>query len=130
MILYSMISNVSLEGLFLTGFLPGVMIIFGACVYTYFVFRKKEEIVRKPIPGPTELWAVFKECFWSLMLPVIIFGGIFSGAFTANEAAVVALLADAGHNLSDALGLGVTDVVEEPVAPPGPGRSAPAPRSA
>jgi len=90
MILYSMISNVSLEGLFLTGFLPGVMIIFGACVYTYFVFRKKEEIVRKPIPGPTELWAVFKECFWSLMLPIIIFGGIFSGAFTANEAAVVA----------------------------------------
>jgi tripartite ATP-independent transporter DctM subunit len=90
MILYSMISNVSLEGLFLTGFLPGVMIMFGACVYTYFVFRKKEEIVRKPIPGPTELWAVFKECFWSLMLPVIIFGGIFSGAFTANEAAVVA----------------------------------------
>jgi tripartite ATP-independent transporter DctM subunit len=90
MILYSMISNVSLEGLFLTGFLPGVMIIFGACVYTYFVFRKKEEIVRKPIPGPAQLWAVFKECFWSLMLPVIIFGGIFSGAFTANEAAVVA----------------------------------------
>jgi C4-dicarboxylate transporter DctM subunit len=90
MILYSMISNVSLEGLFLTGFLPGVMIMFGACVYTYFVFRKKEEIVRKPIPGPAQLWAVFKECFWSLMLPVIIFGGIFSGAFTANEAAVVA----------------------------------------
>jgi tripartite ATP-independent transporter DctM subunit len=90
MILYSMISNVSLEGLFLTGFLPGVMIMFGACVYTYFVFRKKEEIVRKPIPRPTELLAVFKEGFWSLMLPVIIFGGIFSGAFTANEAAVVA----------------------------------------
>ena len=90
MILYSMISNVSLEGLFLTGFLPGLMIMFGACLYTYFVFRKKKEIVRKPIPKPTELLAVFKEGFWSLMLPVIIFGGIFSGAFTANEAAVVA----------------------------------------
>jgi C4-dicarboxylate transporter DctM subunit len=90
MILYSMISNVSLEGLFLTGFLPGVLIMFGACVYTYFVFRKKQEIVRKPIPRPRELLAVFKEGFWSLMLPVIIFGGIFSGAFTANEAAVVA----------------------------------------
>jgi C4-dicarboxylate transporter DctM subunit len=66
------------------------MIMLGACVYTYFVFRKKEEIVRKPIPRPMELLAVFKECFWALMLPVIIFGGIFSGAFTANEAAVVA----------------------------------------
>ncbi len=90
MILYSMISNVSLEGLFLTGFLPGIMIMFGACVYTYFVFRKKKEIVRKPIPSPRELLLVLKEGFWSLMLPVIIFGGIFSGAFTANEAAVVA----------------------------------------
>jgi C4-dicarboxylate transporter DctM subunit len=90
MILYSMISNVSLEGLFLTGFLPGILIMFGVCTYTYFVFRKKKEIVRNPIPKPSELLAVFKEGFWSLMLPVIIFGGIFSGAFTANEAAVVA----------------------------------------
>ena len=90
MILYSMISNVSLEGLFLTGFLPGVLIMFGVCLYTFFVFRKKKEITRKPIPKPGELLAVFKEGFWSLMLPVIIFGGIFSGAFTANEAAVVA----------------------------------------
>ena len=81
---------VSLEGLFLTGFLPGVLIMFGVCLYTYFVFRKKKEITRKPIPKPGELLAVFKEGFWSLMLPVIIFGGIFSGAFTANEAAVVA----------------------------------------
>jgi len=90
MILYSMISNVSLEGLFLTGFLPGLLIMFGVCVYTYFVFLKKKDIVRKPIPSPWELLLVLKDGFWSLMLPVIIFGGIFSGAFTANEAAVVA----------------------------------------
>src|SRR5210317_2515488 len=50
MILYSMISNVSLEGLFATGFLPGIMIMFGVCVYTYFFFRKKTEIVRLPVP--------------------------------------------------------------------------------
>ena len=90
MILYSMISNVSLEGLFLTGFLPGVLIMLGVCLYSYFFFRKKTEIVRLPIPSPMEVLAVLKEGFWALMLPVIIFGGIFSGAFTANEAAVVA----------------------------------------
>ena len=90
MILYSMISNVSLEGLFLTGFLPGILIMFGVCVYTYFVFLKKKDIVRKPIPSLRELLLVLKDGFWALMLPVIIFGGIFSGAFTANEAAVVA----------------------------------------
>jgi tripartite ATP-independent transporter DctM subunit len=90
MILYSMISNVSLEGLFLTGFLPGVLIMLGVCLYSYFFFRKKTDIVRMPIPKPMEVLVVLKEGFWSLMLPVIIFGGIFSGAFTANEAAVVA----------------------------------------
>ena len=90
MILYSMISNVSLEGLFLTGFVPGILIMFGVCVYTYVYFRKKAEIVRMPVPSFREVVGIFKEGFWSLMLPVIIFGGIFSGAFTANEAAVVA----------------------------------------
>jgi C4-dicarboxylate transporter DctM subunit len=90
MILYSMISNVSLEGLFLTGFIPGVLIMLLVCVYTYFVFHKNKEIVRKPLPSFKEMLAVLKDGFWSLMLPVIIFGGIFSGAFTANEAAVVA----------------------------------------
>jgi C4-dicarboxylate transporter DctM subunit len=90
MILFSMISNVSLEGLFLTGFLPGVLIMLLTCLYSYFFFRKKKEIVRMPIPSFMDTLAVLKEGFWSLMLPVIIFGGIFSGVFTANEAAVVA----------------------------------------
>ncbi len=90
MILYSMISNVSLEGLFLTGFLPGVLIMAGVCLYTYILFRKDTAIVRMPPPDLKGMLAVLKEGFWSLMLPLIIFGGIFSGAFTANEAAVVA----------------------------------------
>jgi len=90
MILYSMISNVSLEGLFLTGFLPGILIMFGVSVYTFFLFRNNTEITRMPVPNFIEFVGVIKEGFWSLMLPVIIFGGIFSGAFTANEAAVVA----------------------------------------
>ncbi len=90
MILYSMISNVSLEGLFLTGFLPGVLIMGGVCLYTFFIFKGNKEIVRMPPPSLKETLSILKEGFWSLMLPVIIFGGIFSGAFTANEAAVVA----------------------------------------
>lgn len=90
MILYSMISNVSLEGLFLTGFLPGILIILGMCLYSYFVYRNKKTFIPKPKPTWPEVKDAFREGFWSLMLPVIIFGGIFSGAFTANEAAVVA----------------------------------------
>ena len=90
MIFYSMISNVSLEGLFITGFIPGILIIFCICLYSWILYRKRTDINRLPAPNFTEMYAILKEGFWAVMLIVIIFGGIFSGMFTANEAAVVA----------------------------------------
>ncbi|RLC01729.1 MAG: TRAP transporter large permease [Deltaproteobacteria bacterium] len=90
MIFYSMISNVSLEGLFITGFIPGILIIFCICLYSWILYRKRTDINRLPAPNFTQLYVILKEGFWAVMLIVIIFGGIFSGMFTANEAAVVA----------------------------------------
>ncbi len=90
MIFYSMISNVSLEGLFITGFIPGLIIIGAICLYTWLLYRKRTDIERLPAPNPIQLIKILKEGFWALMLIIIIFGGIFSGMFTANEAAVVA----------------------------------------
>jgi len=90
MIFYSMISNISLEGLFITGFIPGIIIIACVCLYTWLKYRKREDIHRLPAPSFTQLFSILREGFWAVMLIVIIFGGIFSGMFTANEAAVVA----------------------------------------
>ncbi len=89
MILYSMITNDSLAALFMTGFVPGVLVMVSFCVYTYFVCRRSGMRMQKP-PSWAEFKAVMREGIWALLLPAIIFGGIFSGAFTANEAAVVA----------------------------------------
>jgi tripartite ATP-independent transporter DctM subunit len=89
MILYSMVTSCSLEKLFMTGFIPGVFIMTATCVYTYIVCRRGDQIPA-PVPNFRQVISAFKEGFWSLMLPVIIFGGIFSGVFTANEAAVIA----------------------------------------
>ncbi len=89
MILYSMVSNDQVEALFLTGFIPGMFIMLGMSSYAYWVCRKRG-MQRAPRPELTEVLAVMKESIWSLLLPVIIFGGIYSGMFTANEAAVVA----------------------------------------
>ena len=47
-------------------------------------------MTRRPRPSFAEVFAVLKESIWALFLPVLIFGGIYSGLFTANEAAVVA----------------------------------------
>lgn len=90
MIFYSMISNVSLEGLFITGFIPGIIIMACVCLYTWLLYRRRKDIIRLPAPDFKQLFLVLKEGFWAMMLIVIIFGGIFSGVFTANEAAVVA----------------------------------------
>jgi C4-dicarboxylate transporter DctM subunit len=90
MILYSMITNVSLEGLFLSGFVPGFLIVVLFCAYTVFYFRNDKNITRNPPPDLKSVIKAFKNGFFAIMLPVLIFGGIFSGVFTANEAAVVA----------------------------------------
>ena len=89
MILYAMVSNDPLEALFLTGFIPGIMIMLAMSVYAYLVC-KKAGMERRKRPTTDEAIAVVKESSWALFLPVLIFGGIYSGLFTANEAAVVA----------------------------------------
>ncbi|HSH68302.1 MAG TPA: TRAP transporter large permease [Deferrisomatales bacterium] len=89
MILYAMITNDSLEALFMTGFVPGALIMLAFCIYTYVVCKRGGMRGATP-PSVAEFVAVLREGIWALLLPVIIFGGIFSGVFTANEAAVVA----------------------------------------
>jgi C4-dicarboxylate transporter DctM subunit len=90
MILYAMVSNDSIEALFLTGVLPGILIVVAMCFYAY-VFARKHPAKEKDIDRPSfrEVVAVLRESIWALLLPVLIFGGIYSGVFTANEAAVV-----------------------------------------
>ncbi len=89
MILYSMISNDSLEALFLTGFVPGLLIMVAMSLYAWFFCRHRKTRTSERVSF-RELLAVLKESAWALLLPVLIFGGIYSGLFTANEAAVVA----------------------------------------
>jgi tripartite ATP-independent transporter DctM subunit len=89
MILYAMVSNDQLEALFLTGFIPGVLIMLAMSLYSY-VVCKKMGMSRRKRPSCDEILAVLKESVWALFLPILIFGGIYSGVFTANEAAVVA----------------------------------------
>ncbi len=89
MILYAMVSNDQLEALFLTGFIPGLLIMAAMSLYAYF-FCRKMGMIRRKTPSLQEVMAVIRESAWALFLPVLIFGGIYSGLFTANEAAVVA----------------------------------------
>jgi C4-dicarboxylate transporter DctM subunit len=89
MILYSMVTNDSIEALFLTGYIPGILIILCMSLYCWYACRRQG---LKPLPKPTlaETVSVLRESIWALLLPVLISVGIYSGIFTANEAAVAA----------------------------------------
>jgi len=89
MILYAMVTNDSIEALFLTGYLPGLLIIVSMSLYCWYTCRRQG---LKPLPKPTlaETVSVLRESIWALLLPVLISVGIYSGIFTANEAAVTA----------------------------------------
>ncbi len=89
MILYAMVTNDSVEALFLTGFIPGILIMAAMSLYAFVICRSRG-YATQPKPSIAEVIETVRESIWALLLPVLIFGGIYSGLFTANEAAVVA----------------------------------------
>jgi len=91
MVVLGAMSNISIAGLFMGGFLPGFLMALTLMIIIYY------QSARGVLPSAEGKRAVFREIVVSfresiipLMMPVIIFGGIFSGIFTATEAASVA----------------------------------------
>lgn len=94
MVIYGVITGVSITDMFIAGFLPGLMIGLSLIVTVIVISMVKGYGTREPfVPGPylCRVWAALRRASLSLFLPVIILGGIFGGIFTATEAAVVAV---------------------------------------
>jgi C4-dicarboxylate transporter DctM subunit len=91
MIIYGWITGTSIAALFAGGLVVGVVlgVAFMALVQweTWRVAARRGE---KPSPG--ERLAAMKAGAWALGLPLVILGGIYSGIFTATEAAAVAVV--------------------------------------
>ncbi|WP_269495921.1 TRAP transporter large permease [Castellaniella sp. S9] len=95
MIVYGLIANVSIGSMFIAGILPGVLVGVSLMMTIIIVASIVGFDVAERVEWST--WAVttlraLKESFLSLLMPLIILGGIYSGAFTATEASVVAVL--------------------------------------
>ncbi len=95
-VLYSLATNVSAGNLFLAGVIPGILIGLFLMIYAViYCVRKGEDRVR--INAKMEelytlgLGKVFLDSVWALLCPVIILGGIYSGAFTPTEAACISV---------------------------------------
>jgi C4-dicarboxylate transporter DctM subunit len=89
MILYAWVANVSVARLFLSSFIPGLMVAASFAVVAYTIARRRQ-FPREPVAGFRLLMCQGAWALPALMAPVIILGGILSGTFTATEAGVVA----------------------------------------
>ncbi|MDR7866905.1 MAG: TRAP transporter large permease [Sporomusaceae bacterium] len=89
MVILGVTAGISIGGLFLGGFIPGILVGF-ALMLTSYIFAKKRDLPAEIRPTGGELWVSFKDSILAIMTAVIILGGILSGVFTATEASVVA----------------------------------------
>ena len=90
-VIYGVITNTSVSDLFLAGIIPGIVItivLSGLCIWV----AVKEDIPTVPRQTWKQRGKAFWEAKWSILAPVIILGGIYSGWFTPTEAAVVAIV--------------------------------------
>lgn len=93
---YGLVTDTSVGALFKAGILPGCLIAASLMAYAvyYCIFhgedREKIEsnYARLRARG---VFGVIKDGFWALLTPVIILGGIYSGAVTPTEAACVSV---------------------------------------
>ena len=91
MIIYGLVSETSIPRLFLAGIVPGFIVTVFLMVTVYIIAR------RHGYGGSDQpfSWAPARRAAWdgkwAIGAPVLILGGIYSGAFTPTEAAAVAV---------------------------------------
>jgi C4-dicarboxylate transporter DctM subunit len=91
MILYALMSNASVAALFLAGVVPGLIIAAAMMLVVWITAHRRRFPIEPPIPRG-ERAGVLLRALAPLGMPVVLLGGIYSGAFTPTEAAAVAAL--------------------------------------
>jgi C4-dicarboxylate transporter DctM subunit len=87
-VIYAISTGTSMGALFVAGLLPGILLTLMLGFVTWYL-AKKNNYPRMPKSTWRQRWRAFRESLWGLMLVVIIIGGIYSGIFTATEAAAM-----------------------------------------
>ncbi len=91
LVIYGVTANESISALFMAGVIPGVMLGMGLIVANYITAKRNGYQTEGTKYDRKRIVKVLKDGFWSIMAPVVILGGIYSGLFTPTEAAVVSI---------------------------------------
>jgi C4-dicarboxylate transporter DctM subunit len=87
-VIYAISTNTSIGALFVAGLFPGMLLTLMLCIVTWYI-AKKRNYPRLPKATWKQRIVAFQKSVWGLMLVVIIIGGIYTGIFTATEAAAM-----------------------------------------
>ena len=90
MVVYGMMTEVPVGKLFVGGLVPGLLLAVISSIFIFFIAKKRNYPVEK-FNGREALIAT-KEALLSLLTPIIIIGGIWTGIFSPTEAACVAVV--------------------------------------
>jgi tripartite ATP-independent transporter DctM subunit len=88
-VLYALVSDVSIGYLFLGGMAPGLIMGLVMMVLIAAIARRKNFPLEEPVPL-RRLPGITIRAFPALMMPVVLLGGIYSGVTTPTEAAAIA----------------------------------------
>lgn len=91
MVIYGVTAQQSITKMFLGGVIPGFLFAFSLIGLHYCFCRGKDLASGLPSFSVRSLFKSLGDGFYAVMAPVVILGGIYSGAFTPTEAAVVAI---------------------------------------
>lgn len=91
MVIFGVTAQESITEMFMAGVIPGLMIAFGLIIVHLIRCRGKGYGQGMPPLSIRHILITLKEGFWSILAPVIILGGIYSGMFTPTESAIVAI---------------------------------------
>lgn len=83
-------SPIDIGELFMAGIMPGIMIAGLLSVYSMIVAGRS--VKERDVFSLKEVYRAFLDGFWAISLPAIILGGIYTGLFTATEAAAVSVV--------------------------------------
>jgi len=92
MVLYGAYMQVSIAGLFAAGIIPGILMGVVLMIFSHRISKKRGYPKEERRATVKEVSVSIKDAFFSLMMPVIILGGILAGVFTPTEAAAIAVL--------------------------------------
>jgi C4-dicarboxylate transporter DctM subunit len=90
--LHGAFQTLSIPKLFIAGIVPGIIMASFLLMVNYFISRKRGYRGLTEHWSSSDIFTALRKGFWSMLAPIIILGGIYTGLFTPTESAIVAIV--------------------------------------